>query len=109
MRKINNWALFPRSSAFTPFKPLLQSTQIVAICGALFTAVSLKAQAPPVLWQTNVNATLFAVDSQTNVYANTNGTVITLNSLGVPFKTNSYCPVPSMRLDLRCATSRETF
>ena len=54
------------------------------------------AQVPSVVWRTNVTATLFAVDSQTNIYANANGTVIKLNSLGVPLQTNSFCPVPSI-------------
>ena len=75
----------------------------------IFVALStqrLCAQAPGLLWTTNVGANVFAVDSQTNVYANANGTVITLNAGGQPFATNLVCPVPSVgaalaKMDLR--------
>jgi hypothetical protein len=71
--------------------------EVMAVAAFSFVfAASLRAQVPSVLWRTNVNATLFAVDSQTNVYANRDGMVITLNSQGVPFQTNSLCPVPSI-------------
>ncbi|HEU0040145.1 MAG TPA: hypothetical protein VFR76_12820, partial [Verrucomicrobiae bacterium] len=33
------------------------------------------------------------MDAQTNVYANAGGTVIRLSSAGVPFQTNTICPV----------------
>jgi Divergent InlB B-repeat domain/Chitobiase/beta-hexosaminidase C-terminal domain len=47
------------------------------------------AQAPALLWATNVGAAhLVAVDQTTNVYVSTNGTVIQLNSSGVPIQTN---------------------
>jgi hypothetical protein len=36
---------------------------------------------------------VFAVDTQTNVYANVGSTVITLSPAGVPFQTNTICPV----------------
>lgn len=49
---------------------------------------STQAQAPAVLWRTNIGAQLFAVDDQTNLYANINGTVITLNSAGQRVATN---------------------
>lgn len=51
-------------------------------------------QAPTVSWSTNVGATLFAVDAQTNVYANAGGTVIRLNANGAALQTNAICPVP---------------
>jgi hypothetical protein len=89
----------PRSrlSGFSSIITALRVVGIKAVVGcSLVWAASVQAQAPPVLWRTNVNAMLFAIDSQTNVYANTNGSVITLNSFGVPFKTNSFCPVPSI-------------
>jgi len=54
----------------------------------------LHAQAPALLWHTNVGANLFAVDEQTNLYANTGGTVIKLNGNGVPLQTNAICPLP---------------
>src|SRR5438309_1733148 len=47
-----------------------------------------QAQAPGLLWSTNLGATLFAVDAQTNAYANSGGTVFTINSAGVPISTN---------------------
>ncbi|HXS69181.1 MAG TPA: hypothetical protein VN761_10085 [Candidatus Polarisedimenticolia bacterium] len=80
-----------------PKQPLKRSIALITLLslGVLFSNNS-RGQAPSIVWRTNVNATLFAVDSQTNIYANANGTVITLNSRGVPFATNSYCPVPSL-------------
>jgi hypothetical protein len=73
-----------------------QGLRLVTIGLALLLMRTTYGQVPALLWRTNVNATLFGIDSQTNVYANANGTVITLNSLGVPFQTNSICPVPSI-------------
>jgi hypothetical protein len=52
-----------------------------------------QAQAPSLLWTTNIGARVFAVDSQTNVYANVGSTVIRLSSTGVPFQANTICPV----------------
>lgn len=51
-------------------------------------------QSPPILWSTNVGAQLFAVDAQTNLYANIGGAVIRLTSAGVPVQTNAMCPRP---------------
>jgi hypothetical protein len=56
------------------------------------TEQKVQAQAPYLLWTTNIGARLFAVDAQTNLLANTNGTVITLSSAGVPISTNLVCP-----------------
>ena len=56
-------------------------------------ATRAQAQAPALLWTTNIGARVFAVDGQTNVYANAGGTVITLSPSGVPFQTNTICPV----------------
>jgi hypothetical protein len=73
------------------------------ICGILLLTFGtlctqqLCAQAPALLWRTNINANVFAVDDQTNVYANANGVVITLDSGGHPFATNTICPVPSLQ------------
>jgi len=53
---------------------------------------SARAQAPGLLWSTNVGAKLFAVDSQTNAYAQIAGTVIKISSAGVPLETNAICP-----------------
>jgi len=47
-----------------------------------------------VLWTTNVGAGLFAVDNQTNVYANANGTIIVLSGAGIPVQTNILCQLP---------------
>src|SRR5512146_2712046 len=60
--------------------------------GFLSSAQHMWAQAPGLLWTTNVGARLFAVDEQTNVYANAGGTVIKLNASGVPLQTNAICP-----------------
>jgi hypothetical protein len=55
-----------------------------------------QSQSPTLLWSTNVGASIFAVDAQTNVYANAGGTVIRLNADGVPVQTNTICPIPSI-------------
>ncbi len=57
------------------------------------SARSVQAQAPGLLWRTNVGARLFAVDAQTNVYANQNATIIALDSTGAAFQTNTLCSV----------------
>jgi hypothetical protein len=51
---------------------------------------------PGLMWATNLGARLFAVDDQTNVYANNGGAVITLNSSGSALQTNTICPLPGM-------------
>jgi hypothetical protein len=52
--------------------------------------------APGLLWATNIGATLFAIDSQTNLYANTGGTVFTLSGNGAVLQTNTVCPLPGI-------------
>jgi hypothetical protein len=74
---------------------VLKRFTLLLILAALSTH-RLCAQAPGLLWTTNVGGNVFAVDGQTNVYANANGTVITLNANGQPFATNLICPVPSV-------------
>ena len=64
--------------------------------GFLCQIHGLHAQAPALLWHTNVGASLFAVDEQTNLYANTGGTVIKLNGDGVPLETNTFSQFPGM-------------
>ena len=54
------------------------------------------AQAPGLLWSTSVGAQVFAVDTQTNVYANAGGAVIELSGAGVPLKTNALSVYPGM-------------
>lgn len=49
-------------------------------------------QAPGLLWRTNLGATVCATDAQTNVYANSSGTVFALSGAGVPLWTNTICP-----------------
>ena len=61
---------------------------------AAWVPLSVGAQAPDLLWTTNVGARLFAVDDQTNVYASTGGSVIELNASGQALQTNSFCPLP---------------
>ena len=71
----------------------------VAILGIGLMASALdqaRAQSPAILWSTNVGATLFAVDAQTNTYANSGGTVIKFNGAGVPLQTNAICPLPGI-------------
>jgi hypothetical protein len=87
MRNTNDSAPSRQMSVFASFKPLLQ---IAAICGGLFAAASLRAQAPAFAWRTNVGATLLGIDAQTNIYANNGNTIITLNSQGIPQATNTF-------------------
>lgn len=69
----------------------------VVVC-AFFTLLAFQVfgQAPPLLWSTNVGATLFAVDANTNLYASVGGTVIKLDRDGVTLQTNAYCPLPGI-------------
>jgi hypothetical protein len=53
-------------------------------------------QAPPLAWTTNIGARLFAVDAQTNLYANAGGMVIKLSADGQPLQTNAICPLPGL-------------
>ena len=69
------------------FGPIL----VTALIGALPHAAH--AQAPALLWSTNIGAKLFAVDGQTNVYATSRGKVIQLTGSGVPVQTNVICPL----------------
>ena len=73
-----------------------QSLRVVAMIafGFLCQIHGLHAQPPALLWRTNIGANLFAVDQQTNIYANAGGTVIKLNGDGVPLQTNAICPLP---------------
>lgn len=72
---------------------------VIKLCLLLFTtclASSAQAQAPGLLWATNMGTRIFAVDAQTNVYsALTNGSMVILNHTGVPQQTNSICPLPA--------------
>lgn len=66
----------------------------------LFLVASAFAQAPGLLWTTDIGATLFAVDAQTNVYANVGTNVIKLSPSGLVISTNSICPKPGVaRMD----------
>jgi len=54
-----------------------------------------QAQAPGLVWSASLGARLFAVDAQTNVYANSGGTVFTIGSAGALLATNNACRVRS--------------
>ncbi len=60
------------------------------------SATRVSAQAPVLLWSTNIGATLFAVDNQTNSYARVGGSVIVINPSGIPVSTNVICPIPGV-------------
>src|SRR5258708_3059555 len=49
---------------------------------------SVFAQAPPLLWTTNIGAQVFGVDSQTNVYAFGPGKIYILDRAGTVHQTN---------------------
>src|SRR5713101_2689761 len=61
---------------FTGFKTLL------LISASAFVAASANAQAPALLWTTNVGAMVFAIDSQTNVYASAANVVMKISPAG---------------------------
>ena len=65
---------------------------MVGLMAALISQCA-QAQAPDLLWTRNVGAQVFAVDTQTNVYANSNGTIKVLDGTGVPLQTNTLCSV----------------
>src|SRR3990172_6933329 len=64
------------------------------LLGAVFLAASVRAQAPPLLCSTNLGAQVFAVDEQTNVYAQAGGAVVKLSGSGVPLQTNVLSLLP---------------
>ena len=64
--------------------------------GLIGSATRVSAQAPALLWSTNIGATLFAVDNQTNSYANVGTNIIKMNPAGVAISTNSICPLPGV-------------
>jgi len=81
---------------YQPTTHKVTASAVLLLLGALsmcLVATRAQAQAPGLLWTTNIGARVFAVDTQTNVYANAGGTVITLSSAGAPFQTNTICPV----------------
>lgn len=84
-------------------RPTIQFRTAVLIAlavGVIGSATRVAAQAPPLLWNTSVGATLFAVDDQTNAYANIGTNVIKLSPTGVVLSTNTICPKPGVaRMD----------
>src|SRR5437763_1191866 len=74
---------------------VLPTSLLIALC-FLALARAACAQAPGLLWSTNVGGRLFAVDAQTNAYAAAGTNVILINKSGQPFQTNSFCPVPGV-------------
>lgn len=74
----------------------LCSSRAIAAVLLLAAAGPAWAQAPGFAWTRNIGATLFAVDSQTNVYTTANGEVMILSPAGVPMQTNAICPLPGL-------------
>lgn len=74
--------------------PLAKLT-FTTLAGILLPAV-VQAQAPSLSWSTNPGATLFAVDLQTNAYANVGGKVIVISPAGQALQTNTICPLPGI-------------
>lgn len=70
--------------------------RIAVVILTLLLGVQAFGQAPALLWTTNIGATLFAVDNQTNVYANVGTNVIKLSPSGDVIQTNSICPKPGV-------------
>ena len=55
---------------------LLSRRQLLPLFIAVWAPLCDGAQAPDLMWTTNVGARVFAVDNQTNVYANAGGSVM---------------------------------
>ncbi len=55
-----------------------------------------RGQIPGLIWQINPRAAVFAVDAQTNVYANAGGTVLVLSSAGGLLQAIPACPLPGI-------------
>jgi hypothetical protein len=65
--------------------------------GALFLFAPLaRAQAPALLWATNVGARVFSIDNQTNVYAGVSGSVVKISPVGDLLQTISLTNRPGM-------------
>jgi hypothetical protein len=75
---------------------LAASTVLFVLAFYSASSARVQGQAPGLAWRVNVGAQVFAVDAQTNVYANAGGTVITLTGAGATLSTNSICPVPGL-------------
>ena len=71
------------------------SVRLLTVIIAAMLGAQAWAQAPALLWSTNVGALVFAIDVQTNVYAYNGGNVVVLNSAGGLVSSNLVCPAPS--------------
>jgi len=72
------------------------SRSLLCLFAILAAQLGIADQAPGLTWTTNIGARLFAVDAQTNLYANAGGRVIKLNADGQPLQTNAVCPLPGL-------------
>jgi len=72
------------------------AVRILLIPAVMAASWSASGQAPALLWSTNINARLFAVDAQANSYATHNGAVVVCNAAGIPTQTNQMCPLPGI-------------
>src|SRR6266446_5008875 len=67
-------------------------SRVSRLCAVLLFYASLHfsalAQAPPLLWTTNIGAQVFGVESQTNVYAFGPGKIFILDRTGTVQRTN---------------------
>jgi hypothetical protein len=89
MGKAFCWSSLGQFFTINRNKSLRQTAQLISLwCFSFFSTGTMCAQAPSVLWTTNVGAQVFAVDELTNVYAGSNGVVIELNGSGAPIQTN---------------------
>ena len=79
-------------------KSLHSSVKIAGLASALavLTATGACAAAPGLLWTTNLGAQVFAVDGQTNVYANLGGAVLRFGAAGDLLSSNAICPLPGL-------------
>src|SRR5882672_5427811 len=90
---LGNWnelSINQRDVACQPARPRARLSRLCAVF--LFYAslhCSLLAQAPAVLWTTNIGAQVFGVDKQTNVYAFGDGKAFILDGAGKVQRTNT--------------------
>ena len=72
----------------------------LALASLLAATPPAHAQPPALLWSNSLGAQIFAVDSQTNLYAAASNLVYIVNGAGSVVGTNSFCPLPALaRLD----------
>src|SRR5262249_28124897 len=94
----NNVQAFEKSSsAEIRLSITIMVPRLARVCvglGSLAAALVGRGVEPGLAWSTNLAARVFAVDSQTNVYANAGGNARMISGGGLVLQTNPICPLP---------------